>query len=307
MTQDVQTLVLGAGPVGLLCARVLGAPCVGERPGGGDLLRWVAPSLIWANPRLEGILAGLSLKTGLRDVRFGFWGPRGIGSDVTKEERAEYLRRSGRDPNAAPSSAMSSGKDGRIAAFKCTTESLTQALLDVVDVKVARVTSVELTANRARSVVRTTAGDFTAGRIVNTLPAPVLDALLVLRGFEPLPPVENARRKWFICGGAWSQYLREVVDDGLEWLYVTDPRIPFDRVTFLEGNVFSYEFNSEPPSWFPETVSGKMVINGLAVQVTGPSRPLEAFAGSLLNFGRMARWDHRIRLHDVAEEVSRVR
>lgn len=295
------TLVLGAGPVGLLCAHLLRAPCLGEAIGGGAALRRLAPSVLWDSPALTGLLGDLGLPVDREEVRFGFWGPRGVTRDVTSGERAEYLRRSGRDPASAPASAVSSGASGSVLALRCSVDALCQCLAGRVEVQVGTVSRVLPDPAAGRVRVLATCGELGADRVVNTLPAPTFDRLL--DGAGGPPRTWDVGSKWFVdAHGAWADPLREARDAGLRWLYVTDPRIPFDRVT-IRGDGCSYEFNSEPPTWFPDAVFGGTVTGPLPLQVRGEPRAAAEFGGLVRHAGRMARWDHRIRLHNVLEEL----
>lgn len=297
-------LVLGAGPVGLLCAHLLRAPCLGERPGGDAEVRRLVPTVLWYSPALAAILGDLGLPPEVEEVRFGFLGPRGLTQDVTPGERAEYLRRSGRDPDAAPTSAISSGALGVLAGFRTTVDALCAALEARCDVRRGKVSGVLPDLLEGRVRVQATCGEAVVGEVVNTLPAPVFDGLL--RGEAGSGRAWEAGWKWLVEGMSWADPLREARDVGLRWVYVTDPRIPFDRATFLPDGGFSYEFNAEPPTWFPEAVFGRAVVGPLPLQVRGEPRPALEFGGLVRHAGRMARWDHRIRLHSVVDEVAYV-
>lgn len=297
----MDTLVLGAGPVGLLAAHLLGAPCVGERRGGDAELRRLAPTHLWRTPAMEAVLRDLGLPTEAEEVRFGFWGPRGLTDSPTPGERAEYLRRSGRDPGAAPESAISSGRGGRLECFRTSVDALCASLGARVHVDELRVLGIlpDLSAGRLR--VQVGFGEQSFDLLVNTLPAPTFDGLLrgpwVCRDW----PVG---RKVFVEGMAWADPLRVARLEGLRWLYVTDPKIPFDRVTVLPDLPgFSYEFNGGCPEWFPEAVNGRLLLDA-PLQVLGEPRAEFEVGGLVRNVGRMARWDHRIRLHDVAEALT---
>lgn len=299
----MNALVLGAGPVGLLSAYVLRVPCVGERVGGCAEVRRLAPSVLWYLPALAGVLEGLGLPVDLEEVRFGFWGPRGVTSDVTPSERAEYLRRSGRDPDAPTVSALSSGAAGSLLCFRTPVDALCDALARRVELYVGRVSAVSVNYFEKAWTVLLGSRELRASLLVNSLPAPAFDRLLGAGG--GFPRTWDAGSKWFVRGqSAWADPLRVARDAGLRWLYVTDPRIPFDRATVLpDGEGFAYEFNSEPPSWFFGAVYGDVPLGPLPLQVYGEPRPAVEFWGLLRNVGRLARWDHRIRLHDVAEEL----
>jgi hypothetical protein len=247
---------------------------------------------------MAAVLRDLGLPADTEEVRFGFWGPRGVTQDVTPGERAEYLRRSGR-PAAAPSSAVSSGAPGLLTCFRTTVDALCAALEARVRVWLGKVSFVR--PEPATGRVRVEAGDelYETGLLVNTLPAPAFDGLLRREGTWCIG------RKSFAEGMAWADALRVARDAGLRWVYVTDPRIPFDRVTILPGGTFAYEFNGDTPPWFPEVVNGSWVVRDALLQVLGEPRPAEESGGLVRHMGRMARWDHRIRLHDVAEEALR--
>lgn len=294
----MDTLVLGLGPVGLLTSYIKKVPCVGEQLGGDARLRRLVPTVIWYSPATSGILQELELSQEVEEVRFGFWGPRGITQDVTPTERAEYLRRSGRDPAAELTSAISSGASGSLLGYKVTVEELCAALGARCDVRVGKVSGILPDLLEGRVRVQATCGELLPDLLINTLPAPVFDKLL--RGEFTTRPW-CAGSKWFIEGLSWSALLREARDSGLRWLYVSDPCVPFDRVT-IRPHGFSYEFNSQPPTWFWDDVVGE-VVGPLPLQVLGDPRAAIEFGGLVRHVGRMARWDHRIRIHNVVDEV----
>jgi len=304
-------LVLGAGPVGLLAAYLLRVPCVGEIFGGSVLLRRLAPSYLWESLALGRVLEDLGLSSEVEEVRFGFWTDSGVTSDPTPLERREYLRRSGRDPSRAPRSAVSSGTPGVLRCFRTSVEELTRALERALTVRSellrARVTSIApWILQRRVDVELDGVSKLPVSEVVNTLPAPVFDSLTPAK----LERTWDAGPKWFLgAARAWADPVRDAASAGLRYLYVSNPRVPFDRVTFLpEGEGFVYEFNRDPAEvlapGFCEDVFDTNFVGPLRLQVRGEPRSEVEYAGLVRHVGRFARWDHRIRLHDVAGVLS---
>lgn len=309
-------VVLGAGPVGLVAAHLLRADaCLGEKPGGGGAVRGVAPTYLWRTPSTERLLTELGLDWAPRVARFGWLLPGGrVADEANAADRAEYYRRSRGNWTQAfvemsrvPESVASSGKRGFIETFDVTVDDLVRELLGRVEVFPAVVREVTRSgASEALVESSETARVFRADTVVNTLPAPVWDAV------APTLAEPYGRRRWeagpkcWVVGGAWDSRL--VGERGeREFLYCADPEVPFDRVTILRSEEperrFSYEFNSEaPPEGFLDAVCGALAAAG-RFQITGETRQMVEWGGLILHVGRLARWDHSIRLHDVTEEI----
>lgn len=296
----MNSFVLGAGPVGLLASHLLCLPCIGARRGGSSDLRRLAPTHLWHSNKLEAVLSSLGLSTEVEEVRFAFWGPRGVSQEVSESERQNYLRRSGRGSDA-PTSAISSGAKGSLTCFKTTVDELCGALLASVELREEKVHWIKVDLLEGRLLLGLDRGETSSTLLVNTLPAPTFEDLL--RGPFVQRPWESGR-KVFVEGMAWADPLRLAREAGLRWLYVTDPQIPFDRVNILSDG-YSYEFNGACPDWFPEAVNGRVVLDA-PLQVLGTPREEFSLGGLVRHVGRMARWDHRIRLHNVAEVLGEV-
>jgi hypothetical protein len=88
-----ESIVLGAGPVGLVAAYLLDVECVGEEPGGSSLRRY-APTYLWRTEATEQLLLDLDVPFEPTIERFGYLGDEGPKGDFTEEERIEYYRRS---------------------------------------------------------------------------------------------------------------------------------------------------------------------------------------------------------------------
>lgn len=295
-------VVLGAGPVGLVAAYVLSTDCVvGTVPGGGGVRTW-APTFVWRNDAMERLLRSLGAPTTTREVRVGYLGPTGIKLVASASEREEYYRRSRGIPADVdvklPSSAMSSGRR-TFEAFDLSMDALTNALLCAVRV-------VEKTVVRIGARDRTAVAFFEDGSVleteemINTLPAPVFDRLAGRLG-----RTWEAGKKVFVRGVDRFGLDRARME-GLSYLYVTDPDLEFDRVNLLDDVV--YEFNDrEPTPAFLETVEGEVVTRG-RFQIRGePRKRRDDKIPEIKHVGRLARWDHRIRVHDVAEECYAAR
>ena len=86
------------------------------------------------------------------------------------------------------------------------------------------------------------------------------------------------------------------------YIYVTRTDLPFDRATLRPDGRCVYEFNDcRPLPGFLLEVSGREVLSA-RVQVRGPSRP--EYHDGARHVGRLARWDHALRLHDVVERLG---
>lgn len=308
-------VVLGAGPVGLVAAYVLEADvCVGEELGGSRLRRF-APTFLWRTEATEQLLADLDLFWTGRTVRFGYLGDGGPKEDFSEAERLEYYRRSrALEPGApveVPDSAMSSGMRGEIPTFDLSIDDLVRALLDRVEVKrgVATVLEIEDRADGGRRIPRVRVAlrggaELRARALVNTIPAPAFDALCRHEGgsFRKTPRRWDAGLKTFVrlplelCGPVLNEAARE-----LAFAYVVSSdrlRFPYDRVNFPPGEAV-LEFNGDAPAELPgelERLSGRL-------QIRGAVRDPVEFGGAVWHVGRLARWSHAVRIHDVVEEL----
>jgi hypothetical protein len=310
-------VVLGAGPVGLLAAYLLDADaCVGEVPGGAADLRRFAPTFLWRTEATEQLLADLDLFWTGRTVRVGYLDEAGVRDDFVDADRLEYVRRSrGLPPGApveVPPSAMSSGRGGELQTFDLSVDDVVRALLGRVSVTQGVVTAVEFLERegarrvpRARIALRGGAELWTQ-RVVSTIPAPALDALTRYEGgfFRKTPGRWEAGRKTFVrapvnvCGPVLEAAAVEYA-----YVYVVSPdrvTFPYDRVTFPGGGVAVLEFNAEDE---PGPVEGELERCSGRLQVRGQVRDAVEFGGALWSVGRLARWSHAVRLHDVVAEL----
>lgn len=311
-------VVLGAGPVGLVAAYLLEADAVVAEKFGGSGIRRFAPTFLWRTPATENLLVELGLPVTPRTVRFGYLGDGGVRTTFEPEERLEYFRRSrGIDPGApveVPNSAMTSGSSGEIETFDVTVDDLVSALAHHVGVTYGRVTVIEVRRTDGRTVPKVrvaVAGgaEFWTRRLINTLPAPVFDSVVRHEdGFN-----RAARRDWpagektfiRVPFAAVSSELRRARDElDLAYLYVVSAdreRFAYDRVTFL-GDVAVFEFNrseSVPTGGTWE----RLERFSARLQIVGPSRDPVEYGGAVWHVGRLARWSHAIRIHDVVEDL----
>lgn len=318
----MNTIVLGAGPVGLVSAYVLDAEiCVGKRVGGGDLRRW-APTFLWRTEATERLLVDLDVPYDEQTVRFGYLGDDGPNVDFTPEERIEYYRRSrglsAGAPIEVPRSVMSSGSRGEIATFDVSIDDLVKVLLDrveVLDRRISLVDVIEDAGQRRVPLVRVELSgerELRTRRIVNTLPAPVFDRLLRHEGafFRNVNRTWRAGIKTFVrasidvCGDTLRK-ARDAFDFAFVYVVSGDrTRFPFDRVNFVDGDAI-LEFNvgdgRETDYDVPKSL-GEIVLSAPR-QVKGQSRDPIEFGGAVRHVGRFARWSHAIRLHDVVREL----
>jgi hypothetical protein len=309
----VDLLVLGAGPVGLVAAYVLEADaCVGAEVGGSDLRRF-APTFLWRTEATEQLLADLDIFWTARTVRFGYLGDDGPRGEFSEEERLEYIRRSrGIEPVEVPPSAMSSGMRGEIQTFDLSVDDLVSALLDRVEVTRGVATAVEFEdrADGGRRIPRVRlalrgGAELWARRLVNTIPASAFDALCRYEGgsFRKTP------RRWEAGSKSFLRLPLELCDPVLAaaaeefaFVYVVSSdriRFPYDRVNFPTPTEAVLEFNGDPPN----EVVGEIECFSGRLQIRGAVRDPVEFGGAVWHVGRLARWSHAIRIHDVAEEL----
>lgn len=319
MSERLIDLVLGAGPVGLIAAYLRGGLCVGLKVGGGDLRRY-APTFLWRTEATEVLLTELDLPWEPRTVRFGYLGDAGVLTTFGERDRLEYYRRSrGIAPDApvgVPRSVMSGGLSGEIPTFNVSVEELVEALLGQVEVVQAEVKAIGFEGDglgRRVPKVRVVLdkSELLNKIVVNTLPAPVFDRLLVgvdrMKHFRPTHAEWKAGVKTFHRWrvSAMDELIRTAFEEGYAYLYVVSKdreRYPFDRVTFVkEGGeqLAVLEYNWEGPMNVKPTHG---LISG-AFQVLGPSRDPVEFGGAVRHVGRLARWRHDVRLHDVVSEM----
>lgn len=311
-------VVLGAGPIGLAAAYLLEADAVVAEVVGGSGLRRFAPTFLWRTPTTENLLGELGLPVNPRIVRFGYLGDEGVRTNFEESDRLEYFRRSrGLDPGSpveVPASAMSSGTPGEIETFDVSVDDLVGALLHHVEVTVGRVSVVEVCRTDGRTIpkvrVAVSGGrELWTRQLVNTLPAPVFEG--VVRHEDAY--LRAAKRDWpatektFIrvpisAVGAELRRARDELE--LAYVYVVSPdrdRFVYDRVTFLD-DVAVFEFNrlaAVPAGGEWE----RLERFSARLQIVGPSRDPVEYGGTVWHVGRLARWSHSIRIHDVVEEL----
>lgn len=310
-------VVLGAGPVGLISAYLLGADATVAEAVGGTGLRRFAPVFLWRTPDTEALLDDLGLPASPRTVRVGYLGDTGVAEECSEADRVEYYRRSrGLPPGApveVPRSAMSSGSD-RIETFDIDVDEVVEALSHHVQVTLGRVTVVEIRRTDGRRIpkvrIAVSGGrEFWTRRLVNTLPAPVFDAVVRHEDEHNRAAAREwpAGRKTFVRVpiAAVSAELRRARDElDLSYLYVVSPdraRFAYDRVTFLD-DVAVLEFNREDAVPAGGDWEGLERFSG-RLQVTGAARDPVEYGGAVWHVGRLARWAHSIRLHNVVEDL----
>lgn len=329
----MRTVVLGGGPVGLLAAYLMRADiCLARDPGGDARLRALAPTYLWRTEATQRLLADLGILAVERTVLFGYLSEAGASLDVDDRGRAEYYRRSRSLPAGAevvvPDSAMSSGRAGAIDTYDLSVDDVVNALLMRVSVHrcaVLGVQIVEREQGRLRPKVRVAVDGtesylasgpqhINASNLVNTLPAPVYDGLVIpFDGSRDRPAVRTweAYAKAFVklplsaCPADLRLAYRSM---DLAYLYVVSEdrrRHPYDRVAF-RGDDAVLEFNAETMDEVLELACGfgEPVASG-RWQVRGAARDPVEHAGTVRHIGRLARWSHAVRLHDVVEEVYR--
>jgi len=308
-----ETLVLGAGPVGLIAAEILGARyVVGKDPGGSKTLRNLAPTYLWWTPSVERFLLDLGLNWGSRWVKFGWLCSGEVRDAPSEADLKSYYRRSrGGVSGKVPSSVASSGKPGEIEVSSVPLEQIIDLLLErnlIYEMEVESIfhLGTVIRFNQSPTV------EFPATTLVNTLPRSVFCEMIFPK--MEFPPEAKAGWKTFVSGDAYTSALDRVWEEReLDFLYVADESLPFERVKFLhdswKNERFVYEFNavSVPPE-FLDLVHGKQVYSApLQISEVSTRPRVEELGGRVRNVGRLARWDHSIRLHDVIEELYRWR
>ncbi|MHC4574032.1 MAG: hypothetical protein ACYS76_07855 [Planctomycetota bacterium] len=314
MKRDDAPLVLGAGPTGLVAAYLLDATlAIGEKVGGGNLRRY-APMIFRRTDATEEFLADLDLPFEPRIGRIGYLGDDGVRTEANEVDRLEYFRRSRGFESAVPRKFLT---ETEVPTFDVSLDELVEALLGLVEVRRSVIRGIAIEGDglgRKAPKVRIVCDDFEllSGRVVNTLPAPEFDRLLLgrekLRHFRPSPNEWRAGRKTFhrVALDAVDEVLRCAHAAGYDHLYVVArdrARYPFDRVNFVRetGEVLAVlEFDGG------ELPAGAWATHGA---LTGDFLPLGTardpveFGGSVRHLGRLARWRSDVRLHHVVEEI----
>lgn len=311
------SLVLGAGPVGLLTAYMNSSPCVGEVLGGSSLRR-LAPTFLWRTDATAALLAEVGIPFRRTVARIGYLGDDGVSDVFDEDGRVEYYRRSrGFDPDAPvvlPGSVMSSGSVGEIPTFDVSVDDLVATLSTQVEVRRGRVTSIRIADRESGRVkvpkvfVSTAEGmTYVPEVLLNTIPAPAFDVALEYVGsnYRPVRRDWDAGRKTFVVVPVDA--LPAGVPDATEFVFVyvvasDRARYPFDRINFVTDDLGRrtavLEYNGVEPPKLPgemKRISGKF-------QIRGVSRDPIEFGGVVRHVGRFARWDHAVRLHDVVED-----
>lgn len=316
-------IVLGGGPVGLIAAYLLSADlCVSDRVGGDSRLRSLAPTYLWRTEATEQLLSDLEIPALSRSLRFGYLHDGGVKIEAGAAEREEYVRRSRSlrvdAPVSVPTSALSSGADGRIDTFDVSVDDLTRALSARVQVELGRVESIRfdpVQQGRCPPEVTLRMGDRTlrTGCLVNTIPAPEYDVVCEeFYGSVDRP----TNHSWDAGAKAFAEVGLSELGPDLRWaareldlsyVYVVSAdreRYPFDRVTFFADRAV-LEYNAADELSARRVAGrgpGELRASG-RYQVRGPSRAPVEHAGAVYHLGRLARWSHEIRLHDVVEEL----
>lgn len=314
----MKIVVLGAGPVGLAVASILRADCViGEKLGGSwrggrNCLRNLVPTYLWRTPRVCDWLKSLNVDFEPNMVKFGWLVHGGVFSDPSGRDLRAYYYRS-RDAvfiRGIPDYVASSGKLGELEICDFDFDMLIAGILGRVEFVGERVTSVDVGDSDSNILINTSISKnpVIADVVVNTLPAPTWDALLKHNGIPLKQGNWNVGWKCFVRGEAWDVRLEEEYARGKErkkFLYVSDPHVPFDRVKLRESDVendrFAYEFNRiTVPQGFERHVNGEFLF-AERLQIKSSSRDELEWGGRVYHFGRMARWDPSVRIHDVVD------
>ncbi len=282
-------LVLGAGPAGLLASCVLGrVPCLGARVGLSPGAK-VAPSYLWHSEGIASLLrslGGMFRHVEPRVIRFGYVDRSGLRDSVTEAERVEYYARSRglRASEVAPASVMSGGLPGELIGYQAEVLSyLCRHLRRVVPVTTCEVLAVDADTG----LVRTTAEDFSAELIVNTLPADVFGKLCE----QATPAPHLFLRREHLRVPRLPEELEGFLNSPFEYVY----GLGADR-RFLRATKIGLGVVLEAQTW---TDLGKV----LAVSRTPIGKPGPRTTGRVVHLGRFARWDHGLRLHDVVDEA----
>ena len=313
----MHTVILGSGPVGLITNFIVGSDCViGEHSEGNKTLRSIAPMFLWRTSYTERFLNELGISYSPRAIKFGWILPNKKVSiyPELKDRRSYYYRsrgiiRIGKDSDKdMPSSVASSGKIGVIETFNVALDSVVEELSKVTPVLRGKIMAIEWDGEKFFIEVDNFKSRIVTDRIINTLPLNVWNNLLKNVDRTLYHQVCISARKTWVVGAAYDPIILEYIrHKQYKYLYCADPSIPFDRVTVnnINKNSFNYEFNgdkNEEISNFVNKIDGSVFLSGDYQIVTGGGEKLQ-FNDSVLHVGRMARWDHSIRLHNVIEEL----
>jgi hypothetical protein len=308
-------LVLGAGPTGLVAAYLLDATfAVGERVGGSELWRY-APVVLRRNAETEELLADLDLPYRTRVARVGFVGDDGVRDSAGALDRLEYFRRTrGVEPSSPVAVPRNFLPEHEVPTFDLSVAELVQALLRFVDVVPARIRGIAIEGDdlgRKIPRVRVVYGEteLLSRRVVNTLPAPEFDRLLLgrdkLKHFRPTPNEWRVGRKSFhrVALGSVAEVVRDAAAkyDHLYVVALDRERYPYDRVNFVRESgehLAVLETNGViNHAWATHgTLTGDFL-------PLGTSRDPVEFGGAVRHLGRLARWRADVRIHDVVKEL----
>lgn len=316
----MKIVVLGAGPVGLVVASILRADCViGEKLGGSwrggrNCLRNLAPTYLWRNSRVCDWLKSLNVDFEPRTVKFGWLVHGSVFSSPSERDLRAYYYRS-RDATldgVVPDHVASSRKFGELEVCDFDFDDVILKVFRRVEYIGSRIIKVDVGDSDSKILitVSTSKEPIFADVVVNTLPAPIWDELLMKNGLSLNLGYWSAGWKSFVCGEAWDVRLEKEYAMGSErreFFYVSDPHVPFDRVKIRESDDdndrFVYEFNRiTVPQGFEREVNGGVLFSK-RLQVRGRFRDELGWGGRVYHLGRMARWDPSIRIHDVVERT----
>jgi hypothetical protein len=201
------------------------------------------------------------------------------------------------DEASAPASVGTSGLPGVLPTWAVSVDDIVARLLRRVVVLRGTIAYVTVEVGEGAEFVVYAGGlRVRCDRVVNALPAPTWDRVShSASSYEWI-----AGRKWFVRFDHTAvPDLARARAEGLAYVYCTVG--PFDRVTFLGDGAAVGECRAEPSAAVLSETNGH-VVAASPVQVLGAPRVAVEADGAILHVGRLARWDHAVRLHDVVEE-----
>jgi hypothetical protein len=279
----IDCVVLGCGLVGLLAAYLIEADVLIGRSAGVSALSRFLPGFVRRGEAIVALARELGLPTGGRTARV-------VDLDRTRERSVEEFD-----------------------ATRFDREDLARKLLNRMEPTVGEVTAVEIRRTDGRELPRVRVA-VSGGRevwtrqVVNALPAPAFDTV---RRHEDVFNRAVAR-EWTapettlirVPVATLSERVRRALEEpGAVGVRApgTDASVPFERV-WAKGDEAILEIRR--PELVPTGGAwGEIPTLRRAIHPKGASRDPVEHAGTVLHVGRLARWDRRIGLNEVARDL----
>lgn len=277
-------IVLGSGPIGLICAYFEKADVViGERIGVSKLAQF-APYYIWYTPSVLEFYKDLGLSSEVRVIKIGLLDKyfRNIPFNLTN--RLNYFKQT-RGNDYFVNSCMSDGKK-EFLVMKVGIEELCDRLIEKLGKRIVK-----------NEIRKEEMNKYSYRNIINTLPADI---------FRDIFKCENCDRKYFYIDKFFKiskmnthlSYIKKL--DKFDYCYILDKE--YNRVTFINEDDENcvYEYNN------------KVIIDNdskiyRTKQVIGNIKELDKNGYDwhhIKHVGRMATWNHSIRIHNVIDDYK---